>query len=568
MTSYVIRPTYSPVAGKLQAGYAALAQYIQSSAANIWTIDGTSGNDWGKTRRELEAELAGSNTCFFDASDACAEPAQIRALLAPYLDAQDTNTGKLYPGGVSDFFDPIRLEKLRAGVQQAAQSARVVICLGPGSTLLASAAQRAWINIPREYIQKPARLKQMRSLAQGTYPLAQSLPYVDEPVLDRQRESLLRELDLYIDHSDPETPVFIDGQALHANLTALSQRPFRARTIFYPSAWGGQWILQNIRPASDIPNVGWAFALVPEESGVLLTEDGIELEIPLDLILAYETVNVQGTVVAAEFGSNFPVRFNLTDTIGGSDLSVQVHPNAANARRVFGTTFTENETYYVFLSNGGRVYLGFQKGIDAGAFRQAAERARDEHVPLDVNACINSYPTHPHDMFQIQSGTVHFIGANNLLLEIVSAHTIHTYRVYDHLRRAKDGSMRPVHIENAFENLDFSRTTDWVEENLLEHPRRVAEGQGWQEYVAADRPWTAYAVNRIEFEREYLGQTGLERFHVLTLVEGEEITVEGSGYSHPLHYLETLLVPAATGAYRLVNAGSQPAKVIKTYIKS
>ncbi len=567
MTPYVIRPTYAPVAGKLQAGYAALARHIQSSAAKIWTIDGTSGNDWRKTRRKLEAELAGSNTCFFDASDAYAEPSQIRALLAPYLGARDANTGKLYPGGVSDFFDPTRLEKLRTDVHQAAQSAQVVICLGPGSTLLASAAQRAWINIPREYIQKPARLKQMRSLAQDTYPLAQSLPYVDEPVLDRQRESLLRELDLYIDHSDPENLVFIDGQALRANLTALSQRPFRARTIFYPSAWGGQWILQNIRPASDIPNVGWAFALVPEESGVLLAEDGIELEIPLDLILAYETVNVQGTVVAAEFGSNFPVRFNLTDTIGGSDLSVQVHPNAANARRVFGTTFTENETYYVFLSNGGRVYLGFQKGVDAGAFRQAAERARDEHVPLDVNAYINSYPTHPHDMFQIQSGTVHFIGANNLLLEIVSAHTIHSYRVYDHLRRAKDGSMRPVHIENAFENLDFSRTTDWVEENLLEHPRRVAEGQGWQEYVAADRPWTAYAVNRIEFEREYLGQTGLERFHVLTLVEGEEIIVEGGGYSHPLHYLETLLVPAATGAYRLVNAGSQPVKVIKTYIK-
>lgn len=568
MSKYVIRPTYPLAAGKLQAGYAALAQNIRASAARIWMIDGASGNDWKKIQGELEAQLANSHALFIDMRGACGEPHRLEALLAPYLDATDPNTGKLYPGSIADFFDPARLEKISADAQQAAKGAKTVICLGPGSALLPLEGKRVWVNILREHMQQPGRLQHIRSLAPDRYPLTQGLQFVDWPVLDRHRDALLQRLDLYVDHADVDTPVLIEGSALRANLTALSQRPFRARTIFYPSAWGGRWILNNIRPAADLPNVGWAFALVPEESGVLLGDGGLELEVPFDLILAQETVNVQGTAVAKEFGGNFPVRFNLTDTIGGSDLSVQVHPTAENAQSDFGTTFTENETYYVFHSEGGRVYLGFKESVDPQAFRRAVERARDEHVPLDVHAHINSYPTRPHDMFQIQAGTVHFIGANNLLLEIVSAHTIHTYRVYDHLRRTKDGSMRPVHIEKAFENLDFSRTTAWVEENLLERPALLAESQGWEEYLAANRPWTAYAVNRIEFEREYIGHTDLERFHVLTMVEGEEIIVEGGGYSHPLHYLETMLVPAATGAYRLVNSDSKPAKVIKTYIKA
>jgi hypothetical protein len=56
--------------------------------------------------------------------------------------------------------------------------------------------------------------------------------------------------------------------------------------------------------------------------------------------------------------------------------------------------------------------------------------------------------------------------------------------------------------------------------------------------------------------------------HLLMLVEGTSIRLETcQGKRQRFNYAETFLVPAAAECYRLVNEGTETAKVVKAFLK-
>jgi len=92
-------------------------------------------------------------------------------------------------------------------------------------------------------------------------------------------------------------------------------------------------------------------------------------------------------------------------------------------------------------------------------------------------------------------------------------------------------------------------------------------GDGHVEYVLADDAELFFAIHRHELQAGALvaDATG-GRFHVLNLVEGEEVIVETAAGSHRLAYAETLVVPASVGDYT-VRAGGAPARLIKAFVR-
>jgi mannose-6-phosphate isomerase class I len=574
ITAYNTFPDYPLAEGRLLAGYAALGQRMVSSptlyrgGVRLWTIDGMSGVAWDLLQVGLQQALAAYRVVFIDVAEARLEGEAVRRLLADALDNGDVVFGKLYQGNLLDFFDPDRLRNTRNRVLEEVRQAELVVCFGQGSALLNLDGGKAWADLPKENITGMASAGRDILLGTPTYPAVKSMYWVDWPVMERHKTALLPELDLYLDMANPQNPLFVEGPALRASLSALSRRPFRVKPVFYPGAWGGQWMKHYMQLDPSKPNYAWSYELITPENGVVFRDGERRLEVPFEMLIAQETINVQGPKVAERFGTSFPIRFNYDDTLVGGNLSCQVHPRTEYMQREFGHSYTQDETYYVLKAGErGLCYLGFKEGIDPDAFRLAAERARDEGIAFDTEEFVNAWPTRTHDLFLIPAGTVHNSGANNVVLEISSTPYLYTFKIYDYLRRDLTGELRPIHIERAWDNIDFSRQTRWVRQNLMPSPRIIQQGEGWTEYLIGEHPLMFFAIHRAEFGDHFESDTGKERFHVLNLVEGEQVLVESEQGTHPLHYAETIVIPAATGRYRLRNQARGVCKVVKAFVR-
>lgn len=87
-------------------------------------------------------------------------------------------------------------------------------------------------------------------------------------------------------------------------------------------------------------NFGWCFDCVPEENSLYLNISGTLFEMPSNNLIFYQPREVLGEPVEARFGENFPIRFDFLDTMGGGNLSLQVHPTTQYIRDTFGMAYT------------------------------------------------------------------------------------------------------------------------------------------------------------------------------------------------------------------------------------
>jgi mannose-6-phosphate isomerase class I len=316
------------------------------------------------------------------------------------------------------------------------------------------------------------------------------------------------------------------------------------------------------------PNYAWSFELIAPENGILLGDDDRALECSFDCLLWQETDAVMGERIAARYGSYFPIRFDYLDTMGGTNLSCQVHPRLDYMRDEFGEPITQDETYYIVTcAPDARVFLGLREDADVAHFQAAARAARDQGTPFAIEEYVNGFPSRPHDLFLIPSGTVHCSGADNLVLEISATPYIYTFKIYDYLRTDLNGRLRHVHLEHAFANIDAGRTTGWVRAHLIPTPVAVREGPTWRELRLGDDPRLFFAIHRLEFSETIEDATG-GKFSALNLVEGERCEiVTDDATPIELRFAESIIIPATVGSYALRNTGDVPCKAVKAFVK-
>ena len=310
------------------------------------------------------------------------------------------------------------------------------------------------------------------------------------------------------------------------------------------------------------PNLGWGFDCVPEENSLLLQFGAVTIEVPaLDLVL-FQPRELLGESVRARFGDEFPLRFDLLDTMQGGNLSLQVHPLAAYIREHFEMSYTQDESYYLLdAAPGAEVYLGLRDGIDPAAMTDALQRAQAGGPPFSAEQYAARWPARKHDHFLIPAGTVHCSGANTVVLEISATPYIFTFKLWDWGRRGLDGQPRPIHLEHGLANVQWERTAAWVQRNLINRIEPLESGPGWRaertglhelQFIETRRHWFTQAV-----PHDTAG--GVQ---VLNLIEGESAVVESpDGAFEPflVHYAETFIVPAAVGPYVVRPVAAAPA---------
>ena len=83
---------------------------------------------------------------------------------------------------------------------------------------------------------------------------------------------------------------------------------------------------------------------------------------PSNNLVFYKTRDLLGGPVESRFGQDFPIRFDFLDTIGGGNLSLQVHPTTQYIRDTFGIYYTQDESYYLLdAEEGATVFLGLKQ---------------------------------------------------------------------------------------------------------------------------------------------------------------------------------------------------------------
>lgn len=126
------------------------------------------------------------------------------------------------------------------------------------------------------------------------------------------------------------------------------------------------------------------------------------------------------------------------------DLSVQVHPGDEYARIHENGQLGKTEMWYV-LDAGKDAHLiyGLYRDTEKETLRKAIENGTIEKYLQKVKI-------HKDDLFYIEAGTIHAIGAGALVAEIQESSNL-TYRMYDYDRIDKNGKKRELHVDKALE---------------------------------------------------------------------------------------------------------------------
>jgi mannose-6-phosphate isomerase class I len=567
MGKYDVYPTFPAGDNKIQVGFSALAVLVAQYKTVI--IDGYGGVFWEYFRTQLETELSknDSSWTWLDVQSAMKSSQEIDAMLIPFLGGDDPLFGTRFTGDLRDFYDS---EKLNILGQQVTEN---TIVYGSGSALVdVKNAFVVYVDVPKNEIQFRSRSGAVtnlgRSESANPKTMYKQFYFVDWVALNKHKCDLLDRIDCIVDEQRRDTLTIMSGDDFRATLKAMSQNFFRVRPWFEPGVWGGQWIKERIGQISpDVPNYAWSFELITPENGLLLESDGNLLEVSFDFLMYANHKAILG--YADRFQYEFPIRFNFLDTFDGGNLSVQCHPSNEFVQAQFGETFTQDETYYILdCKSDSVVYIGFQEGVDPEKFHADLQRSYDENKALDIHEHVNHVSAHKHDLILIPNQTIHSSGKGVLVLEISATPYIFTFKLYDWVRPDLTGKPRPLNLERGMKNLDFDRQGQRVFDEHVSKPAVIQRGQDWQKVHLPTHELHFYDVFRYEFDSEIELDTGGDTMHVMSLVEGTAIQIETeNGMSTRFNYVETFVVPAATGKYKLLNLGQERAKVVHVILK-
>lgn len=513
--------------------------------------------------------------------DLALPPEEIDACISRDL-TEDPVFGIMTTRRLEDFFPSEHLETARREIEE--RKSGILLVYGVGASLVEKGDILLLADITRWEIQLRYR-KGLSNWRTARHSLPRSEKYkrgffAEWRWADRIKDKLLPEMDFYLDMTIKQSPSMVSGEAYRSALKQTAGRPFRMVPYFDPGVWGGHWMKNHFELPENGSNYAWSFDGVPEENSLLLDFGGKLIQTPALNLVYSHPVELLGDRVHARFGKEFPIRFDMLDTMNGQNLSLQVHPLTEYIQQNFNMHYTQDESYYLLdvkepapgssPEKAPCVYLGIKTGADPDAMVHALKDAQEQGIPFPAEDFVNRIPVKKHDHILIPAGTVHCSGADTMVLEISATPYIFTFKLWDWGRLDLDGKPRPIHLEHGAANIRWERNTEWVKENLVNRVTLIHQSEkGLVERTG---------LHQREFLDTYRvstsGEIPLPRngsVHVMNLVEGERAMIVSETHGFPpleLHYAETCILPEAAGAYRICSPDGTPIRAIIACVRS
>lgn len=518
-------------------------------SCNVWAVDlytGVHGD-------EVEAAFAKTGRKIVLTRDLMLPEDAVDRLTRRFM-TDDALFGYISNVHLEEYFDVGKASKI------SFSSDKQYVVIGTGAALVApESAPVFYLDMARWEIQQRFRRHEVKALGIDNSALSPSLQYKrgyfnDWNVVDRHKLELAEagRIAYWIDTNRANEPKMISNATFMNGINKASMQPFRVVPFFDPAPWGGQWMKDVCDLDRSVVNYGWCFDCVPEENSLYFNVEGHLFELPSQDLVMLRTRPLLGEAVEARFGKSFPIRFDFLDTIGGGNLSLQVHPTTQFAHDNFGIHYTQDESYYLMDAEPGAVvYLGLKTGINPEAMIGDLRTAQREGSAFDAEKYVNRLPARRHDHFLIPGGTVHCSGVGAMVLEISSTPNLFTFKLYDWQRLGLDGKPRPINIERGRQVIDWGRDTAYVQAHLRNQFEVLCKTSDYTEERTGLHPNEFIETRRHSFTGPVPHDTA-GSVNVLNLVEGDEAVVTSpTGAFDPfvVHYAETFIVPASVGVY-------------------
>jgi mannose-6-phosphate isomerase len=308
--------------------------------------------------------------------------------------------------------------------------------------------------------------------------------------------------------------------------------PLTFEPIFQPYVWGGKRLATHLnKPIAPLETCAESWEIVDHRDANSRVDRG-----SLAGTTLHTLVTEQGEALLGRHfpQTQFPLLFKFLDA--ATTLSVQVHPNDAQAAKLDPPDLGKTEAWVVLAAEpGSKIYAGLQSGIDRQRFEQGMAEGRYDEM-------LHHFEPRPGDCVFIEAGTLHALGAGVMIAEIQQASNT-TFRVYDWDRRDAEGKSRPLHVEQALATIDFARGPV---SPVVPTP---GETPGIEHLVKCDK----FCLDRRTLD-ESQSVGGDNRFHLLAVIEG------AAALSWPRGEIElplgrTCLVPAQLEGVQLAAKG-------------
>lgn len=552
-SNYDKRPAVTIGKGFILEGWKSISSFVSGKVehAKLLTVDCYTGVYYDLLKSKLQ-EI--NNARLIDTLEIFKSENEINALTEQFL-TEDILFGFYSNLSISDYFDE---EKLRFARESIEQASGTVIVFGYGAQYVTTGDINIYADMPRWEIQQRMRRKEVNGLGVNNKEETFSLQYKrglfnDWKVLDKHKKTIYDTVDFWLDTVKVDLPKLIDKETFFKGMDKAASSPFRLVPFFDPAPWGGQWMKEVCDLDRSVSNFGWCFDCVPEENSLLLKINDIEFEMPSVNLVYTRSRELLGDPVEARFGKEFPIRFDLLDTIGGGNLSLQVHPTTEYARENFGLAYTQDESYYIMdTKEDTYVYLGLRNDINPDEMVADLNKAqKDPFFVFDVDKYVNKVPVKKHDHFLIPGGTVHCSGKDTLVLEISSTPNLFTFKLWDWQRLGLDGKPRPINVDRGKKVIVWGRDTGFTYRELVNKVKILNDTGTVREEKTGLHKNEFIETRRHIFTEKATHYTN-DSVNVLNLVEGDSVIVESlNGDFEPfvVHYAETFVVPARIKTY-------------------
>lgn len=561
------------------AGWNDIAKAISHNTGNgkkqIVVIECYQGVYQSEIMDELNKTI--SNIRWISSEDALLSKNEIEDLVKDFV-TDDPVFGLMNDLQLHEFFNEEKIRELKHEIDIAKEG--LIIIIGTGARLIENDPDLlVYADMPRREIELRFRAAQTVNLGADNSSAPYSYKYkrsffVDWRVLDAHKRSLMSSWDFILDTTIQNDPKMLNAADYGAALAHTATRPFRLVPYFDPGPWGGHWMEEKFDLVPEAENLAWSFDGVPEENTLVLSFDGVDFQTPAINLVFDQPENLLGEEVYASFGAEFPIRFDLLDTMGGGNLSLQVHPLKEYILEKFNMPYTQDESYYILdAGEDAQVFLGFREDIDPDKMIAELQHAHANGSMFDAAAHVQQFPVKKHDHYIIPSGTIHCSQTDTMVLEISATPYIFTFKLWDWGRMDLDGKPRPISLEHGKKNLQWDRRKNWTKRNLINRFVKLEEGEGWCEQRTGLNPLQFIETRRIKFTKTAVAST-FGSVNVLNLVEGEAAVIEsphGAFEPFEVHYAETFIIPAAVGEYRIRPVNSEDGKenmVIRAFVRT